>query len=87
MLTPLCINNSKPWGFFDRAYQGLENKCDLDFSLYLTHADYFLRRANIGFGSNNLAKFYALFVLLKLAIVKRVINCHIYGDSNHALDG
>jgi ribonuclease HI len=67
--------------FFYGAYQGPENNCGLGFSLYLTSTHYFHGRENIGSSSNNLAEFSALLVLLKLASIKGVNKCHIYGDS------
>jgi hypothetical protein len=86
VISPLCIDISKPWGFFDGACQGPKKNCGLGFSLHLTPAHFFLGKSNIGSNSNNLVVFSALLLLLKLATVKGVKKCHVYVDSKLCID-
>jgi ribonuclease HI len=82
VLEPLVINKSMPWALFDGSCQGNTNTCGLGIVLYLSPSHHFLGKFNIGLGTNNLAKFSALFALMKSESKKEVMDIHIFGDSN-----
>lgn len=75
-ISPLNINQTNPWGFFDRACQGAEKICGLGFLIFFTLSHFITGKANIGKGTNNLAEFSALLALLKLAAHKGIAKCH-----------
>ena len=54
------IDFTKPWDFFDGAYQGSQKTCGDGVMLFLNHYHFFSLRYGAGLGANNMVEFYTI---------------------------
>ena len=68
-------------GYFYGSAIGNLKVCGAGGILFLS-ADHFITfKAGLGFGTNNMAKLYALKLLLIMALDKQINNIQVFGDS------
>jgi hypothetical protein len=75
------VDKSVPWGHFDGACQGQNRVVGLGFTFFLSESHYFLFKANLGSGTNNIGELMALFYMLKFALERDMRTLQVFGDS------
>ena len=75
------VDKTTPWGLFDGPFQGQAMTIGILFSLHISESHYFLFKANMGRGTNNVGEFMALFYQLKIALEKGLSYLQVFGDS------
>lgn len=76
------IDKSKAWRYFDGACQGNPGICGVGGIIFTRDNHVVAFKAAVGVGTNNKAKMFALWLMLKI-VVERDITClWITGDSN-----
>ena len=81
IITEEIIDKRKPRVYFDGSASGNPHLCGTGGILYLKEDHYFTFKAGLGVGTNNLAKLYAMKLLLILALDKQITKIHVFGDS------
>lgn len=80
-ITPLLIDKSHPWGFFDGASQVNSSLYGVGGIIFFKPNHYISFSARLGNGTNNFVKIMALKLLLTLAKDRRMDQIQVFGDS------
>eukprot|EP01018_Ginkgo_biloba_P027299 Gb_05586 [translate_table: standard] len=78
----LVIDKSLRWGFLDGACQAPDNLYGVGGILLFSDTHYLSFKGNLGRGTNNLAEFMALKILLKKAYDSRIREFQVFEDSS-----
>ena len=81
IITEEIIDKRKPRVYFDGSASGNPHLCGVGGILYLKEDHYFTFKAGLGVGNNNLAKLYAMKLLLISALDKQITKIQFFGDS------
>jgi len=63
---------SRPWGFFNGAFEGYIGKCEVEGIPFLSHRYSFSFSCGLGFGSNNMVEVKAILFPMDISIGKDI---------------
>ena len=86
LMVPCNDKETHPWVFFYGAYEGEPSLCGIRAILFIKTFQYLFIKFIVGQGTNNWAYFYALWILLKTTLDKRIKHIEVLGDSKITID-